>query len=653
MWPHAMAVAQSTGAEPQGPNSLPARPPEEPLEVLRFLKEETVITAIRHEQPISEAPSNIYVITDEDIRQSGAIDLPTILRRVPGIDVVQMTAADFNVSARGDNQPRANKMLVLVDGRSIYLDEQGEVLWKMIPMTLPEIKRIEVLKGPVSALYGFNAFDGVVNIITKSPEEIRGATFQFGGGTYGTISGSAIYAGTQGKLGYRVSAGWDQTNEWQDRDALAFRAYKFNIQTEYALPSQSKLLVSGGLVNSNRYDGPIVDVVAVSQEPSIGYANILYERPNFFVRGYWAKVDQPGEIGVNPNIARFFQVTDRNGNPNQFRDANTYDLEAQHAFEFGTANRLTYGVNYRHLTVSSNFLDEFSNEDRLGLYIQDEWRATSSFTIIAGLRYDLHSEIAGTFSPRLALVYKLAQNHTLRVATSMAYRPPTTFETHTDSLGIIRLPSVPFPIRRPLQGSEGLDPERIISYDAGYQGWFFKHRLRLRADLFFNHISDLITSLPPTFVNGGEADIYGGEIGIEFLATPWLSGFANYAYQNFNQTFTGTAQRGGPHSRVNVGLRGEWTNGLNGEVALHYVGPAVYPINEGFSMFVGLPGSVQPPNTRLSSYNLLNLRAAYRFWDEKAEVALSAFNALDDRHKEHPLGNTIGSRVMGWLTVRY
>ena len=164
-------------------------------EEIEFLQEETVSIAIQHEQPISEAPSNVYVITDEDIRQSGAIDLPTVLRRIPGMEVIQMTGADFNVSVRGDNQLRANKLLVLVDGRSIYLDIQGEVLWKAIPVTLPEIKKIEVLKGPASALYGFNAFDGIINIITKSPDEIEGTTIQVAGGEFGTFLSTTIDAG--------------------------------------------------------------------------------------------------------------------------------------------------------------------------------------------------------------------------------------------------------------------------------------------------------------------------------------------------------------------------------------------------------------------------------------------------------------------------
>ena len=225
---------------------------------LQLIKEEeSVSIASRYEQPISQVPSNVYVITDEDIRQSGATDLPTVLRRIPGLEVMQTTGAELNVSLRGDNQLTANKLLVMADGRSIYVDSQGLVFWKAIPVTLPEIKRIEVLKGAASVLYGFNAFDGIINIITKSPEEMKGTTLQFGGGSYGTISSAAIRADTVDKFGYRLPVGHDQNQEWRNSDALAFRSNKYNGQTTYALSGESKLLVSGGLVDVNRYDGPI------------------------------------------------------------------------------------------------------------------------------------------------------------------------------------------------------------------------------------------------------------------------------------------------------------------------------------------------------------------------------------------------------------
>jgi iron complex outermembrane receptor protein len=155
------------------------------------------------------------------------------------------------------------------------------------------------------------------------------------------------------------------------------------------------------------------------------------------------------------------------------------------------------------------------------------------------------------------------------------------------------------------------------------------------------------------------ADIYGGEAGIDFIATQWLSGFANFSYQEIDQSLTGTSQRAGPRFKYNAGMRGDWQNGLSAEVAWHYYGAVTYPLSPVFSNFSVF--GVIPPDPRVGSYNLLNLRGGYKFWKQKAsagfmreaEVAISAFNALNDKHKEHPLGDTIGSRVMGWLTVRF
>ena len=646
-----------------------------PIPELDLIKEEeTVSVASRYEQPISQAPANVYVITDEDIRHSGATDLPTILRRVPGIEVMQMSGADYNVSARGDNQPIANKMLVLVDGRSIYVDVQGIVWWKAIPVTLPEIKRIEVLKGPASSIYGFNAYDGIISIITKSPEEMKGATLQFGGGTFGTISSAAIQAGTVGKLGYRLSVGHDQNQQWRDQDALAFRSNKFNVHTEYALPSDAKLFVSGGLVDANRFDGPIGETVTPATQPSLGYANVSYERTNLFLRGWWSGYWDTPTVTTNPLLANFIRVTDRNGSSVESFTSNTYNLEAQHALEFGASNRFTYGMNYRHNSLSSSAIDAFSREDRLGLYLQDDWRATQSLTLVAGLRYDLDTFINPTVSPRVALIYQALPDHTFRVSASVAYRPPTIYETHAAQRAVTTVPTgfpppfSTFTTTTVVDGSPNLDPEQIISYEAGYQGWYFKHRLRLRADVFFNHLSNLVTprntsATTATWVNEpGQADIYGGEAGVEFLATSWLTGFANYSYQEIGQSFTESARRGAPRFKYNAGLRGEWDNGWSGDAALYHVGAANYPVAQTFTTLAAIPTTgVVAPAERVGSYNLLNLRGAYKFWQQKAEagymrnaeVAVSAFNAWNDQHKEHPLGDTIESRVMGWLTVRY
>ena len=635
------------------------------LELIK--EEETVSIAARHEQPISQAPSNVYVITDEDIRNSGATDIPTILRRVPGMEIMQTTGAEFNVSVRGDNQLTANKLLVMVDGRSIYVDSQGLTFWKAIPVTLPEIKRIEVLKGPASVLYGFNAFDGIINIITKSPEEMKGATVQFGGGELGTISSAAVHAGTTGKLGYRLSVGHDQNQEWRNQDALAFRSNKFNAQTEYALSHDSKLVVSGGLTDVNRYDGSLTSVTLGANRFSQGYANVAYERPNFFIRSYWYQVNSTVDFRTSPLLAGLLRVQTPQGSSIADGINNTYNIEAQHTVQLGSSHQVTYGVNYRLNNGSNTFWSQFGVENRLGIYVQEEWRATQKLNLVAGSRYDLDTFINPTISPRVSLLYTVIPDHTLHATASIGYRPPTMSDRLSSVTAVTNLPLPPpfNTVTNNVNGSTNLDPEQIISYEIGYQGWFWQHRLRIRTDFFFNHISNLISTVSPSrstthFANARSADIYGGEAGAEVLLAKWLNGFINFSYVEIGQSSSDVGSRSGaPQLKVNVGLRGDWDNGLNGEASLFHVGSATYDTSRTFSNLAPFGASV--PSSNVGSFNLLNLRGAYKFWQQKseagymrdAEVAISAYNSLNDTHKEHPLGDTIGSRVMGWLTVRY
>lgn len=623
---------------------------------LEFLKEETVSIASHYEQPISEAPGNVYVITEEDIRHSGAIDLPTILRRIPGMEVMQTTAADFNVSIRGDNQLLANKLLVLIDGRSIYLDAQGVVFWKSIPVTIPEIKRIEVIKGPASAIYGFNAFDGVINIITKSPQDLDGMTAQVAGGEFDTLMASAIYAEKYENFGYRLSYGFDQTNRWDKRDALAFRSNKFNLQTVYDLTSSARLKLSGGLVDTGRLAFQSVDANFLRYADFLqGYVFGGYESPDFILRANWNITKLPLENSSQPALASVV-------NPNESsvdNDANTYNIEAQHQIALPAKNRFSYGVNYRLNTFSSDNIRGFSREHRLGLYLQNEWNASSSLTAVAGVRVDLDTFINPTYSPRGSLLWNPLEDHTFRASVSVGYRPPTLFETNAKAGATIAFPPPLGSTTRSTAGNKNLDSERIISYELAYQGWYVMHRLRLRTELFYNQLSDLIeirpsgpgTTDPSRPSNGGKGKIYGGEASVEFLIYPWLSGIAHAAYQEFDQRFTGLSKRAGPKWKATGGLRGDWEMGLHGEILLHYLSATTWPLSDAFTQLA--PLGVTSPNPRVNAYTLLNLQGSYRFWREKAEAGFSVFNALNDKHKQHPLGDTIKSRVLGWLTIRY
>ncbi len=636
-----------------------------PDELQLLKEEETVSIASRYEQPISQAPSNVYVITDEDIRHSGAVDLPTVLRRIPGMEIIQMSGADFNVSIRGNNQLQANKLLVMIDGRSIYNDGQGFVHWRMLPITLPEIKRIEVLKGPASATYGFNAFDGVVNIITKAPDEIKGTTLQFGGGALGTISSAAIQAGTHGKLGYRFSIGYDQNQQWRNRDALAFRAEKFSAHTTYALSEDSKITLIGGLIDSNRLDGTFYESSLSNAKPSQAHAGLTFERPDFLIRAYWMQTGNDAVIESHPLLNNLFILTDRLRNPQAQFTTHTYNVEVQHTLTFGKSFHTIYGANYRHNTLSSNFLDKFSQEDRLGFFVQQEWTPVRPVTFIAGVRYDLNTFIHATVSPRLTLLLRPAENHTIRASLSVGYRPPTLLETHAQQLSLLVF-DPPGALPAKIQGNPNMIPEQIISYEIGYQGWFLAHRLRTRVDAFYNVVRDLQDPLfnsdtrTLTFSNApGKASLYGAEAGFELLLTSWLEVFANLSYMKVNDSFVGNVERVAPRYKVNAGLRAKFENGVHGDVLVHYVDKTSYPFDSDFR-FAPLFGN-EPPRPEQGGYTLLNLRAAYTFWKQQSEagylreadVALSVFNALNDTHREHPLGDLLGTRVMGWLTLRY
>lgn len=637
-------------------------------EEMLYLKEETVSIATRHEQPISQAPSNVHVITDEDIRNAGATDIPTVLRRIPGLEVMQVGSIDFNISMRGDNQLVANKLLVLVDGRSIYIDAATLVRWNLLPVTLPEIKRIEILKGPASAIYGFNAFDGVINIITKSPEEMKGTTLQLTGGQLGTITSSAVHAGSVNRFSYRVSVGQDRVQQWRNRDALALDLWKINSHTEYLLPDHSQFAVDVGLARSGVFDGPITGDATQRSQDTQPYAYVFYKREHLAIRGWWNGFFNDGQTMTNPTLAPIYKILNRNGETTIHTNINSYNIEADYSRRVFANLLLSTGINYRHNVAVMSVLTEPTKEDRLGLYFNGEWNLTDALMATAGIRYDLDTFINPTYSPRAALIYTLKEGHTLRLSGGVAYRPPGAAERNLLVLTQVTLPNGGTQ-SIPAFGSRDLVAEEIVSYDLGYSGWFLQHRLRLRADIFYNRLSHLITSReisssqigPQQLTNGNTADIYGGEIGVEYLWNSWLSGFANMSYQQFHQTNTGFIRRGMPRFKWNAGIRGNWDNGINAELLYHYVGSAIYPLSDPFVRLSPLlPAGLILPTEHVDGYHLLNLRIGYRFWKQQAEagymreaeIALSAFNALNDAHRENPVGDTIGSRVLGWLTVK-
>ena len=168
--------------------------------------ETVVVTASRTEQPIDTAPAAISVLTAKDLENLPADNYGDVLRNIPGVNVAQMSARDIQVTSRGSTNSLATSQLVLLDNRSLYLDFFGFVMWDFAPMDPNQIKQIEVVRGPGSAVWGANAMTGVINILTKSPRENVGTTVILAGGELGTVNASITHAGVRGKLGYQFSA---------------------------------------------------------------------------------------------------------------------------------------------------------------------------------------------------------------------------------------------------------------------------------------------------------------------------------------------------------------------------------------------------------------------------------------------------------------
>jgi iron complex outermembrane receptor protein len=176
-----------------------------------------VTTASRKEQKLSEVPAALFVITPEDIRRSGARNLPDVLRMVPGLDVAQINASNWAISVRGFNGQFANKLLVLVDGQAVYTPLLGGANWDTLNVPLEDIERIEVIRGPGGTVWGANAVNGVISVITKKTAETQGVLVSGGGGTVTQSFGTAQYGGRMKDTGYRVFAQYQNTDHLLDQ----------------------------------------------------------------------------------------------------------------------------------------------------------------------------------------------------------------------------------------------------------------------------------------------------------------------------------------------------------------------------------------------------------------------------------------------------
>lgn len=606
-------------------------------ELLMFEEVPTVITAARREQPLTKAPATISIITAGEIKQSGATNIPDLFRSVPGLDFFRVSASDVNITARGLNTRVANRMQVFLDGRSVYEDFFNLVFWHQLPISLEEIERIEIVKSPTSALFGANAFSGVIHIITKQPEALKGTHVSGTGGDFDTGVGSLIHAGVVNKVGYKISLGYDRTNHFPNpligrtSDEKGREDFRGNFLVEHKLSERSRVSLSGGIDSFDRDIDPglVRDVQPgsglVFAKGGLGFMKFNYSLANLKFQFVWNRLDTDLRSALFPQEGSIL--------------ADTHQADVQHSLNLGKRNVLTGGASYRFNSFDSPLLIGGDREQHLfAVFFQDEWSPLENLTLTLGVRVDTHPETGVNVSPRGSVVYSPWRNHTFRVSVGRAFRNPSILEN------FFKL-DVPTGLPPPLdtvkiRGNRDLDPEEITSYEVGYQAFLLK-RLKARVDLFYNEVDRFIDSpeqISPgelTIPNSEDGSIFGGEFSLEFFLAEWLKGFLNYSYQEREVALRSLGMA--PHHKGNVGLNVSLKNGFSADVFVHHVGES-----EGF------PGRVNP-------YTLVNVRLGYQFKvvGNEAELSLQAFNLFNDVHREIPGGDLIERRVTGTLRFRF
>ncbi len=670
------------------------------------LFEEQVVTAGVRATAETKAPASLTVITEDEIKAMGAVTIPDILRGVPGVDVATMNGSDVNISIRGFNRRVANKVLVLVDGRSVYQDFLGDTLWSIIDVAIPDIARIEVIRGPGSALYGANAFAGVVNIITKSATDTQGPRAWAQAGEHNTVLAGASVSGKSNKLTYRMTAEYDRADKWSRDEATGEVALvpQFpqvnrsrevehgDATTTYDL-GKSQISASGGYDNFGIEIFPVSALRTFDAIGNSGFARLDFVNGETKLRLFWN--------GVRMNAGpEYFPA----GLPSLATDirSDVVDFSAQSgvAFKFYGQHHFNYGVGYRLKSVDWNYLGAQADgshrytENHFNLFLQEEWQINKPWSLVLSYRVDRNPVFADNnvtpggliHSPRGTVLYEFLPDQVLRFTVGTAFRSPTFLENYIDLLSPV--PNEPG-LGIVFQGSTKLKPEQIVQAELGYRG-HIGERFSPEVVAYAERVTDLIddnrlaapgvgNSIDPAtgqYILGytGYQNLsdpflgVGLEIGGKWQPTDNVDLSLNYSFEkmadcadrvrdgatisgcdwNPNGNSVGASVIGSTaENKLNFSAIWRTRVGLDLSTDIHFVS-SVNWVEAAFDP--SAPGGNVFNSFPLDAYTLINGKVSYHLIKDKLEVGVAVFNLLDDGHREHPFGNQLSRRVTGLVT---
>jgi len=586
-----------------------------------------VVTATRREQKITNVPYAVSVITADDIRLSGARNIPDALRLAPGVDVADLAYGQQAVSPRGFHGLFSNKTLVLVDSREIFDTIFNGTLWNDWPFQLEDIERIEVIRGPGGVTWGANAVNGVINVITKDPADQLGVTLSAGGASRGTHKEYLSYAFQADKLRLRVSGEYEGSDGFKgggtpvSNFADNYQSVRSSIHGIYdAGPDDTLTFSAGSSVVHDNWPLPWTS----------RFDTVRPGAQSEFMLGKWThRITNDNVV----DLTGFFNDFHVKSGPLwcDYR-YQQFALQLSQTFKPADAHTLSWGIDTRlDLTDATNadpfMLDEdYITSGVIGIYLQDEWRVAPKWVLSLGGRIDYDSY--GGFQPsgRASLAYELSDDALVYAAVSRAFHMPT---------GARRL--VHFPTTMGLMhilGKRGLDPEKLIAYELGYRGQFLDNRLEFGLNGYWHQYSDLIAGTfglgPPGLMrtiadNEVSASLYGVEMDTRYRVNEKLTLLGNYTFQipDSRVAFENLGAMSPPKHKFMLGARYSPTDDLHLSSHLYYVD----------SVFV--PDANNPITPRhVAPYFRLDLRAEHDLWNDRASIAVGVRNLLDPSHYE-------------------
>lgn len=672
--------------------SLPIVAQEAEEEPADTIEEVLVVTASRTEQKLHDVPASITVITAKQLETTPADDYGDILRSVPGVNVTQIGTRDVQVTSRQATGSLSTGQLVLVDGRTLYLDFFGFVIWEFLPLDTAEIKQIEVVQGPGSSVWGANAMQGVVNVITKSPKELEGTHFKIGGGELETALASVAWATAGEKSGFKVSASYFQQDEPYERPTgvipgtqTPYPAFensgtsqpRIDLRYDYDSSDTTTWSFSTGYSATDGLVHTGIGPFDIDDSSNLSYVKGSWNRLGLNVTAFANLLD-----GEAPNLL----TRDLQGNPLVLGfESTTYNIDATNTSVIGQSHILTYGINARKNDYDLTIAPTGTDREEYGAFIQDEILIGDHVRWVLGARIDDIDPVGTVVSPRTTFMVSPKPNHTFRFSYNEAYRAPSLIENHIDIviLNQVLLPAFPPLLNQPTpyifpsvaRGNPDLGEEQLEALEIGYVGTFDKSTVSV--SLYENELTDatdFFTSayydsfnpppnwpLPPfipvapgvfigtvptntfpsvfTYRNIGSITSTGLEFSVDVRPKrDWRFNF-NFTWQDEPEV------EGILLSEVNMAPATRVNLGLSYDSGPFYANGTLNYQDEAFWTDV-LDARFHGPT---EDFGMINLGFGWRFNDEKITFAVIAANITDERVQQHVFGDIISRKVTGEL----